>query len=250
MNLFYNLMTSIVGTIIGAAIGAWAITKLQDSKNKYPRQLLKEIISEFRGYENYQNAKDQFNKRSLVEKKAVLVALKNLGVPIKINVIDDRFDIDNVFFSDVSIYSPDLDKMERYIELGLCDKLFFNEIDSGFHQSSPKIIRARELSIKVLETMKRQEPLINAGNLAKAAGLSWNQFEVIYVFWQSLSVTDDIASASSILKYDEEKIDVAIQDVKNGIFDHLFYWDHRAFNNMNEQRSMAQNINNSMIKSE
>ncbi|EOY5690394.1 hypothetical protein ACP7OL_002552 [Salmonella enterica subsp. enterica] len=72
---------------------------------------------------------------------------------------------------------------------------------------------------------------------------------MIYVFWQSLSVTDDIASASSILKYDEEKIDVAVQDVKNGIFDHLFYWDHRAFNNMNEQRSMAQNINNSMIKS-
>ncbi|EOY5690393.1 hypothetical protein ACP7OL_002551 [Salmonella enterica subsp. enterica] len=172
MNLFYNLMTSIVGTIIGAAIGAWAITKLQDSKNKYPRQLLKEIISEFRGYENYQNAKDQFNKRSLVEKKAVLVALKNLGIPIKINVIDDRFDIDNVFFSDVLICSSDLDKMERYIELGLCDKLFFNEIDSGFHQSSPKIIRARELSVKVLETMKRQDPLINAGNLAKAAGLS------------------------------------------------------------------------------
>lgn len=52
MNLFYNLITSIVGIIIGA----WAITKLQDSKNKYPRQLLKEIISAFRGYENYQNA--------------------------------------------------------------------------------------------------------------------------------------------------------------------------------------------------
>lgn len=73
INLFYNLMVSIVGTIIGAAIGAWAIMKLQDSKNKHPRQLLKEIISEFRGYENYQNAKDQFNKRSHVEKKQFLL---------------------------------------------------------------------------------------------------------------------------------------------------------------------------------
>ncbi|EHX6289914.1 hypothetical protein K1940_001803 [Salmonella enterica subsp. enterica serovar Larochelle] len=248
MSWIVGIATSLIGTAMGAAIGALTITKLQDSKNKYPRQLLRTIISEFRGYESYQEAVNQFNKRSIVEKKAVLVALKNLGVPVKINIIDDRFDIDNVAFSDIPISIPDLEKMESYINLGLCDKLFFNEIDSGFHQSSPKIIRARELAIKILETMKRQEPSITAGNLMKAVGISLNQFEVVYVFWQSLDVTDDIASASGVLKYDESKINIAIQDVKNGIVDHLFYWDHRAFNNINEQRFMAQNINNSMVK--
>ncbi|NCG50734.1 hypothetical protein [Serratia fonticola] len=164
------------------------------------------------------------------------MALKNLGVPVKVNLVDDRFDIKNIEFLDHAIDREEIDKMKKYVELGLCDELFFNDIDSGFFQSPPKIIRARETAIRVLETIKLVgfSPYDKLYKLIKAAKTSPSQFDVIHVFWNSIYIVDD--TDINNLKYDEKKIDSAIQDVRDGIFDHIFYWDYRAFTNMNEQK--------------
>lgn len=237
-SIFTTLVTTIIGTGVGAYAGALFILRKQESTNIYPRKLINNIIDSFKKYKNFNEVNKEFNRTySLVQKKAVLVALKNLGIPVRVNIIDDRFDIDNIIFDSSIIEDNALKEMKKYVDMGLCDNLFFKEIDSSFHNSSPKIILARKNAIKVLETMKKQKANITAGELALQADLSWNQFEVINVFWKTLMV-DNIDGSN-----DEGKIDAAIQDVKNGIFDHLYYWDSRAYQNMYEQIVTFTNLN-------
>lgn len=247
MKWFPGFFTAFLGTAIGAFAGAWAITKLQDSKNKEPRKILLRAINGFEGYKTYFDAAKEFNKLSLVEKKAILVALKNLSIPIKLKLINDRFDLEEVLFEKDEIKSDDLSRMRKYIKDGLCDKLFFNEIDSSFHQAPPKTVRAREYAIKILDAMRHHDLTITAGKLAKVAGLSFNQFEVVYVFWKTLNVATNESSEQGKYECDETKINEAIKDVNDGIFDHLYYWDHRAFENMNSQRLMADNLNSNVF---
>lgn len=243
MDWVVSILTSIIGTGFGAYAGAKLITNQQEAKKRYPRELLMNIISDFSDYSNYKEAEGQFNKRSMIEKKAVLVALKNLGIPVKVNLVDDRFDIDKIEFLAFPVNIKEIEKMKKYVALGLCDDLFFNDIDTGFYQSPPKIIRARGIAIKVLEAAKRLDPSIryDIAGLARAAQISTSQFEVVYVFWLSVDILEETSSVTQ--RYDDKKIDSVIQDVKNGIFDHIFYWDFRAYINMNEQRKMAANAN-------
>jgi hypothetical protein len=248
--VWINIIASIIGTCLAAYLGTYWGSKLiidQQEKNKKPsRDLLNSIISDFSKYQKYKSAEEQFNTRSVIEKKTVLVALKNLGVPVKINLVDDRFDIEKIEFLDSDIKEEEIKKMKEYVSLGLCDALFFNDIDSGFFQSPPKIIRAREIAIKVLQSIELIDfqPKDDLNKLIKAAKITTSQFDVVYVFWLSLYIIDKVGDDT--IEYNKEKINTVIQDVKNGIFDHLFYWDHRAFNNMNQQMQAAASMSSIM----
>lgn len=248
--VWINIIASIIGTCLAAFLGTYWGSKLiinqQEKKKKPSRELLNSIISDFSKYPKYKAAEAQFNTRSVIEKKTVLVALKNLGVPVKINLIDDRLDIDKVEFLDSDIKVEEINQMKEYVSLGLCDDLFFNDIDSGFFQSPPKIIRAREIAIQALQAIDLIDfkPNDDINKLIKAARITTSQFDVVYVFWLSLYIIDKMGNDT--IEYNKEKINTVIQDVKNGIFDHLFYWDHRAFDNMNQQMQAAASMSSVM----
>lgn len=191
------------------------------------------MLTKFLGYSTYDKARDEFNKYSHVEKKAVIVALKNLGIPIIINITDDAYDIENVGFSEKPVSEEAINKMIDFVNKGLCDDLFFKEIGSNFFNAPPKIIFARELSIKFLDALSTQPNTTTVNDVMRVASINFNQFQVIQVFWSTVDVFNDDNTLSS------EKIKNAKANVKNGVFDHLFYWDFRAFSNLSSQKSLA-----------
>lgn len=238
-----NFLCVLAATGVGAYVGGWLIIKRQESKHQYPRELIAEILSEFSGYKTYQKAENGFNNRSNVEKKAILVALKNLGVPIRIRIVNDQFNIDHVFLDDVDINKNDIKKMINFVKHGFCDDLFFKEIGENFFNSSPKIVYAREIALKVIEAARTlQKSPENNEILIKAANISWYQFEIVFVWWISISPYQD----NEIIN---DEIDTIIKSINDGIFDHLFYWDSRNFFNVHQTRLMASNFNE-MVQSQ
>ncbi|HHH1368325.1 TPA: hypothetical protein ACPZHQ_002259 [Yersinia enterocolitica] len=224
---------TILATFIGAWTGAWVIVRRQELKNIYPRELLSGVLNKFLGYPTYDKAKDEFNKYSLVEKKAVIVALKNLGVPIVINIANDTYDIENIKFDEKPVTKEAITKMIDFVNKGLCDDLFFKEIGSNFFNASPKIIFARELAIKFLDALSTQPNTTTINDIMRVASINFNQFQVIQVFWSTVDVFNDDNTLSGT------KIKNAKANVKNGVFDHLFYWDFRAFSNLSSQKNLA-----------
>lgn len=230
---------TIIATFIGAWTGAQVIIRKQELKNSYPRKLISDILVILSSYKNYSDAQSEFNKYSIVEKKAVVVALKNLGVPIRIGIIDDAYDIENITFDNKVVSKEFVAKMIDFVNKGLCDDLFFKEISSGFYNATPKIIFAREIAIKYLKTLLIFGDALSTASLKsiiKSADIDFNQYQVIQVFCNTVDISDGVNNRTHSL---EEKIESAITNVKNGVFDHLFYWDFRAFDNMNSQRNVA-----------
>ncbi len=235
-------VVSIVMAFIGTWCGAWVIIKRQESASVYPRKLILEVLNTLDEYPNYHAAESHFNNRSTIEKKAVIVALKNLGVPLRINVIDDCYDVSHVIFDDKQIDKAAITKMKDFVTKGLCDDLFFKEIGADFYNASPKIIFARNLAVSFLDALGLQSNAATISDVLRAAKINLNQYQVIEVFWNTVIFTNDN-------KICTDKINEAKINVKNGIFDHLFYWDIRAFANMNSNRSLADNLNRLVVGS-
>jgi hypothetical protein len=237
--LMNDMMTFGVGVLtafIGTWGGAWVIIKRQEAGRKYPRQLLLEILETLKGYDTYRLAENHFNNRSTVEKKAVLVPLKNLGIPLRIDVIDDSYDVEHVHFDDKAVDKRAIEKMCDFVKRGLCDDLFFKEIGADFYNASPKIILARDLAIRFLDGWATQPNTATIADVMRAARVNTNQFQVIEIFYKTVDVIENGNAAAA-------KIDAAKQNVRNGVFDHLFYWDVRAYENMNSQRTLADTVN-------
>lgn len=237
MDYLTNVSISGFAAFIGTCAGAWVIIKHQNSKNKYPRELIIEILNVLKKYKTYKKAEDDFNARSIVEKRAVIVALKNLGVPILIDVINDSYDVNHVRFDDIEVDEKAIGKMKDFVEKGLCDNLFFKEIESNFYNASPKIVFARNLALKFINTLASQAGNATIMHVLGAAKINLNQFQIIAVFQQTVDVFLD----DNVCKH---KIDDAKDNIRNGVFDHLFYWDIRAFNNLNSQKNLADKLVN------
>ncbi|ATM00747.1 hypothetical protein CK910_21450 [Aeromonas sp. CA23] len=251
MDYILAFINSIKDIAIPAFVGTWAgayiIIWRQESKLKYPRKLMTDILDLLGKYDSYQKAESDFNNRSAIEKKAVLVALKKLGVPVQLNILNDAFDIDNVKLGNEKVSSDTIIKMKEFVKKGLCDDLFFKEIESNFYSAPPKIIFARNLALTFLDALATQGDDVKLIHVVeKAAKMNWNQFEIIQVFYNTVDFTSD-------KKISVEKINAAKTNVNNGVFDHLFYWDIRAFNNMNSQRNVADilvNASSSILSSD
>lgn len=232
-----NLVGTAIATAIGAWVGAWAVFKKQENKNSYPKKLMIEMLKSFKNNKKYSDAKNEFNKRLSIEKRAVAVALKNVGVPIIINISNDEFDIENVDFEKKDISEKELEAMIDYVEKGFCDDLFFREIGKGFYNAPPKIIFARNIALKFLNALSPAVSSLTIQDVLDIAHLTFSQYQVIQVFY------DTVNMVGANKKISQEEVDLAKKNVKDGIFDHLFYWDYRMYQNMISQKTMADNVN-------
>lgn len=237
-----TLISSLLTAFIGTFVGAFVVIKRQEARSRYPRKLMLEVLKQLKKYDSYQKAESEFNNRSVVEKKAVLIALRNLGIPLRIDVINDSYDVSNVHFDDLSVNKESIDKMIDFVKKGLCDDLFFKEIGESLYNASPKIVFARSLALRFLDALTTQPGTASVEHVFSSAGMNFNQFQVIQVFY---STVDFIESGS----VSQEKIEFAKKNVKNGVFDNLFYWDYRAFSNMNSQRNAADAVVSAMVQS-
>ena len=134
--LILSLITAIIGAIAGAYFGTLFRERQDEKNNKKIRDIAIKALNIIRGYAKdkkpFSAANNEFNSKiNIAEKRAILVALHKLGIPILANE-KDIFDIKDIKLGDRIIDAVEIDDAINQIDKGHCDKLFFIEVDSYF----------------------------------------------------------------------------------------------------------------------
>ena len=134
--LLLSGISVIISTIIGTALGAYLIILKNENKIKSVRKIAVTALNVIGKYvkskETYDNAQDEFNNAlTIAEKRAVLVCLHKLGVPIEVPV-GQMFNIKEIQFAPNPVDVEEIEGMKIQVEKGHCDNFFFMDVDAHF----------------------------------------------------------------------------------------------------------------------
>jgi hypothetical protein len=130
------LVSGITGALVGTYGGSFFLHRMQERKISKVRKIAIKGLRIFKEYaksnKTYDKASEQFNNNfKIAEKRAVLVTLHKLGIPIYVPS-NEIFNINNICFFERSTDKDEIDAMIQQIEKGYCDHLFFSDVDSYF----------------------------------------------------------------------------------------------------------------------
>lgn len=100
-----TLLVGVFSAFAGTFFGAVLLNYLQKSNKRKNRETAIKALKILKKYDTkkYGEAKSRFNlDLSISEKRAVLVLLHKMGIPIQIPV-SNKFDIKNIEFADITI---------------------------------------------------------------------------------------------------------------------------------------------------
>ena len=236
------LISGIAGALIGTFCGAYFLHKYQKSDKKKIQDIAIKAVEIFKSYKgkSFVEAQNEFNnKLTLSEKRAVLVALNKLGIPIKIP-FSQPFNINEVCLCDEIISVDFLDDMITQLSNGLCDHLFFNDVEQHF-SSNLRLMTLRKLAQRYVKNVFQKSIFVQSDNMIQHVPnwqdeFSPGELETIWVF------RDKIANP---LYYnidghpDSKKIDKLIKEIEIGLWDSYLFWDISSYQNIKNQNTMA-----------
>ena len=238
-NVFVTVLTTLFGAIAGTFFGALLIKQLNSVETKNIRKLAIKTLKTIAGYKTYPEAKSEFNKNlANAEKRAILVCLHKLGVPIEVSV-GEIFDIKEIHFLSVAIDNDEIESMIIQIKKGHCDHLFFSNVDAYFTENANlKTIRniAKLFVDKTLSKSKMSDgKVIWPQNWADP--FSYGETEMIKVF---ISYVSNIYYFDENLKVPvEKKLDKLKQEIDIGLWDNCLQWNYESFSNLLLQKEAA-----------
>ena len=107
----------------------------------------------------YGEAKSQFNlDLSISEKRAVLVLLHKMGIPIQIPACN-KFDIKNIEFADIAIDGKEINGIIDQVKEGYYDMLIFNDVEAYF-TSNIRISAVRNTGEKYAKEVLAKSKLV------------------------------------------------------------------------------------------
>ena len=236
------LISGIAGALIGTFCGAYFLHKYQKSDKKKIQDIAIKAVEIFKSYKgkSFVEAQNEFNnKLTFSEKRAVLVALNKLGIPIKIP-FSQPFNINEVCLCDEIISVDFLDDMITQLSNGLCDHLFFNDVEQHF-SSNLRLMTLRKLAQRYVKNVFQKSIFVQSDNMIQHVPnwqdeFSPGELETIWVF------RDKIANP---LYYnidghpDSKKIDKLIKEIEIGLWDSYLFWDISSYQNIKNQNTMA-----------
>ena len=175
-------------------------------------------------------ANNEFNNKiNIAEKRAILVAMHKLGIPI-INTEKDTFNIKEIRFGNRTIDSIEINDIILQIEKGHCDNLFFLEVDSYF-SSNIRTETIRSIAKRFIE-----EVLTNSK-------VDFNERKIIYpknwfnnftygekintsVFREVINNEEYFDENGSPIK---EKLKEVSKEIDLGLWDNYLFWDYNAY---------------------
>ena len=103
-----DILIPILAALLGGFVGAWFQNLFLQHKTNKVRKIAIRGLRVFKKYakdgQTYDTAAADFNNElNVVEKRAVLVALCKLGIPV-VKPVDNVFDITHIRFEHVEIY--------------------------------------------------------------------------------------------------------------------------------------------------
>lgn len=240
------LISGIIGGIIGTYLGAFFIYRKQQERYKNIRKTAVKALKVFKKYQNkaYENASNDFNvSLNLTEKRAILVVLHKIGIPITPKS-SGKFNINEIIFAEDTIVSNEIDNMILQIDSGNCDHLFFEDPDEYFSKNIVLKYR-RSVALRFVKEVFSKSTCNNSNTEINFPDDWFKKFSVgeIYtlsVFKEKISHIQNIDK--SLHKVDSKAVEKLIEEVESGLWDTYLEWMYDVFSNIQSQKAFTQQI--------
>ncbi len=206
----------------------------------------------------YGDAKSQFNiELSISEKRAVLVLLHKMGIPIQIPA-SNKFDIKNIEFADIVIDGKEINGIIDQVKGGYCDMLIFNDVETYFI-SNIRISTVRNTGEKYVK-----EAVRNTGEKYVKEVLAKSKLVGTTIHypenWPSLFTLGERLTIGVLHERlvdksyfqnngdtSKEAIEKLIREIQVGLWDIYLFWDFDSYQNMQSQRQLANIVQSAVI---
>lgn len=244
ISIIVTLLTTAIGAFIGTMYGSKKLYEYQQSGKVATRKTALKAVNILKKYagQPYINAQFDFNTSlSISEKRAVLVALHKLGVPIIVPPTI-AFQISDIQFSDAKIVKEELESIEAQLDNGNCDYLFYEDVESHF-SSNLRLNTLRELAKRYVNNVMKNSRYEH-GNILDPKNWETMYFtpgevQAIMVFYKR--VHDQMYyEDNGILR--AGIIEKLLNEIEIGLWDSYLFWDYAAHQNMQSQNMLANMI--------
>ena len=247
--ILISTLTALIGAVAGTYFGSYFLFRRQESKIKEVRKIaikgLKIITKYAKSSNTYDKANEEFNTSlNVAEKRAILVSLNKLGIPIEIPQ-KDVFNINAVKFLNKPIDKSEIDVIIQQIEKGHCDHLFFLEVDSHF-TSNLRINTIRNIGKKFVQEVFANSTYNSTTHKIILPEEWTNKFthgeiKAILVFHEQLFTSNYFDTKGNP---DDAKISNLIKEIEIGIWDGYLFWDYDGYRNVMAQIEMSDVVKN------
>lgn len=247
------ILSGIAGALIGTFFGAYFLNRYQQSDKERIRKIAIRAAKIFKSYKgkSFVDAQSEFNnKLTLAEKRAVIVALHKLGIPIE-TPHSRTFNVNEVEFYDQVISEESIDDIIMQINNGLCDHLFFLDVENHF-SANLRLMALRNIAQRYVEKVLSRSVLVQHNRIQHIQNwtnlFSPGELETIWVF------RDKVANSLYYNidgKPDPTKLATLLREIEIGLWDSYLFWDFSSYQNVNNQNVMVslmtQMISNSNV---
>lgn len=239
-----EILIPILAALLGGFFGAWFQNMFLLHKTNKVRNIAIRGLRVFKKYakdgQTYDTATSDFNNElNIVEKRAVLVALCKLGLPV-VKPVDNVFDIAHIRFEHVVISKETLYLMEEQINKGNCDTMFFADVDEYFSSNS-RLYAIRAVAKKYVDIDLSKCKLEKNNQLINHPGLATNLFtpgelNVLYVFRYHTNLDTYFDGTGNAI---QSKMQQLKKEIDLGLWDTYLFWDWEAYQSVRNQNNMA-----------
>ena len=251
METIISILLALLSAFLGGYFGAWFQHSFQNRKVNKVRKIAIKALDVFCRYvkqgQTFDKAASEFNNSlNVVEKRAVLVALCKLGIPV-VKPINDLFQIEEVKFEHKLIDKDTLDLMKGQVNKGNCDDLFFSDVDAYF-SSNTRLLAVRAVAKKYVDldfskcewdkennTLKHSKDPLQMFTLGELNILSVFRIRSCWHEYFDGNGKPILARMKELKK-----------EIDLGLWDTYLFWDWESYQNVQSQNFMAQTFVNMM----
>ena len=241
-NWIVTIISGTIGAIIGTYGGAFFLNYWQNRKIRKIRNIAikaLKIILEYKK-KSFSNAENQFNTLTISEKRAVIVALHKLGLPIGLGT-NEIFDIRNVHFLDRTIDEDEVEGMITQVKQGNCDSLFYMDVESYFTSNFKMLARRSAARRYVKEVLAKSTVSLQQMQITSPQNwpslFTFGEYKIILAFREQVNDSYFFELNGNPNK---EKIDTLLNDIDLGLWDDYLCWSIEAYQNVKSQNIMTQ----------
>lgn len=238
-----TLLSGVAGAWVGTYCGAFFSAHREEKRKKDMRNIAIKGLNIIKKYSvkgnSYDVAEAEFNNLlSVAEKRAFVVALHKLGVPIMVTSTT-KFNIQCIRFEKIMIDKDELTAIINQVELGYCDQLFYIDPETYFNDNI-RLRTLRSISKRWVEEVFAKSIIDRENKKIYYSDKWFERFTLaerfaIAVFKEKIGVDEYFADNCKIK---EGAIKEICSDIDRGLWDNCFYWDIENYNNVTAANSL------------
>ena len=246
-----SFFLSLIIALLGGYFGALYQYRFQNRKVIKIRTIAIKALDIFERYAKQNKAiniaASEFNNSlDVVEKRAVLVALCKLGIPV-VQPIDDLFRIENVEFEKKFISKDVIALMKGQVNKGNCDDMFFSDVDAYF-SSNTRLLAVRAVAKKYVndyfsKSKCNMEKMVVNYPFPLSDIFTPGEQNILNVFRARSCWTDYFDKNGNSIP---QKLEELKKEIDLGLWDTYLFWDWESYQNIQNQNNLAVAVRNMM----